>query len=111
MQLVILLESFLFNVMLLYDFYGNLEDGEIDFIVGEIIYVVVKINDDWLRGEFCEQFGVFLCNFVDISIDVIKKLFYYEEKEIIFKGNEGEFLDLSLNLFCEVLYDYYSDVL
>lgn len=103
-------ESSPFNVMSLHDFHGNLEDGEIDFTAGEIIHVVAKINDDWLRGELREQSGAFPCNFVDISTDVIKKLPQYEEKETISKGNEGESSDPSSNLFCEALYDYHSDV-
>lgn len=100
-----------FDVMSLYDFRGNLLDGELDFVAGEIIHVVAKINDDWLRGELREQTGAFPCNFVDISTDVINNLPQYEEKEGVSKGDEVEYSDPSVSSYCKALYDYQSNVL
>lgn len=96
--------------MFLYDFYGNEEDGEFVFVVGEIIYVIEKINNDWLRGEYFRKIGIFLCGFVDISIEFIDKLFWCELSEIVFNSSEGELNGLEFGLYCKVLFDFISDV-
>ena len=96
--------------MSLYDFHGNQKDGELVFAAGEIIHVIAKINDDWLRGEYRERAGAFPCNFVDISTEIINKLPQYEENETVAKSDEGESSDLGLSLHCKALFDYNSDV-
>ena len=103
-------ESSPFDVMSLYDFHGNEQDGELVFTAGEIIHVIEKINDDWLRGEYRGRTGTFPCNFVDISTELINKLPQSEQSTTVPKTDEGESSDLGLVLNCKALFDYDSHV-
>ena len=110
LQPVVAPESSPFDVMSLYDFHGNEEDGELAFAAGETIHVIEKINDDWLRGEYLGKTGAFPCGFVDISAEVIDKLPQSEPTETVSKSSEGESNKLELNLHCKALFDFISDV-
>ena len=102
-------ESSPFDVMSLYDFHGNQQDGELVFAAGETIHVIEKINDDWLRGEYRERTGTFPCSFVDISTELINKLPQSERNVTVPKSDEGESSDLGLG-HCKALFDYNSGV-
>lgn len=103
-------ESSPFDVMSLYDFHGNQEDGELVFTAGEVIHVIEKINDDWLRGEYLGRTGAFPCRFVDISTELINELPQSEPSETVSESNKGESSELELDLHCKALFDFISDV-
>jgi len=103
-------ESSPFDVMSLYDFHGNKEDGELVFAAGETIHVIEKINEDWLRGEYLGRTGAFPCSFVDISAELVNKLPLSEPSETVSKGSEEESNKLKLDLHCKALFDFISDV-
>lgn len=99
-----------FDVVALYDFQGNKDDGELIFTFGETIYVTEKINDDWLRGESRGQTGVFPCNFVDISTDIINQLPVTVAKAAAAENDESAATDSERVLYCKGMFDYNSDV-
>ncbi|XP_068703165.1 SH3 domain-containing protein 19-like [Montipora foliosa] len=99
-----------FDVVALYDFQGNKHDGELVFTSGETIHVTEKINDDWLRGETCGQTGVFPCNFVDISTDIINQLPVTVAKAAAAENDESAATDSERILYCKGMFDYNSDV-
>lgn len=110
LQPVTVPESSPFDVMALYDFHGNQQDGELVFTAGEIIHVIEKINDDWLKGEYRGRSGAFPCSFVDISTELINKLPQSEQSATVPKSDEGESSDSGLGLHCKALFDYDSEV-
>lgn len=95
--------------MALHDFHGNERDGELVFNTGEMIHVVEKINDDWLRGEYHGRTGAFPCNFVDISTDVINKLPLSVERNVVANKTDQASSDSGRDLHCKALFDYHSD--
>ena len=99
-----------FDVVALYDFQGNKHDGELVFTSGETIHVTEKINDDWLRGETRGQTGVFPCNFVDISTDIINQLPVTVAKAAAAENGESAATDSERVLYCKGMFDYNSDV-
>jgi len=98
-----------FDVLALHDFHGNERDGELVFNSGEMIHVVEKINDDWLRGEYHGRTGAFPCNFVDISTDVINKLPLSAERNVVANKTDQASSDSGRDLHCKALFDYHSD--
>ncbi|KAL9972092.1 hypothetical protein ACROYT_G018333 [Oculina patagonica] len=99
-----------FDVMALYDFHGNQQDGELVFAAGENIHVIEKIDDDWLRGEYRGRTGAFPCSFVDISTELINKLPQSEQSATVPKSDDGESSDSGIVLHCKALFDYDSEV-
>ena len=95
--------------MALYDFHGNEHDGELIFNAGEMIHVIEKINDDWLKGEYRGQTGAFPCSFVDITTDVIKLPLSKRNVES-HKSDEVAATESRLIVQCKALFDYNSDV-
>ena len=69
-----------------------------------------KINDDWLRGETRRQTGVFPCNFVDISMDIINQLPVTVAKAAAAENGESAPTDSERVLYCKGMFDYNSDV-
>lgn len=103
-------ESTPFDVMSLYDFHGNEEDGELVFAAGETIHVIEKINDDWLIGEYLGKTGTFPCGFVDISTELVDKLPQSEPSKTVSKSSKRDSNELELDLHCKALFDFVSDV-
>lgn len=99
-----------FDVIALYDFQGNKNDGELVFTVGEMIHVTEKINEDWLKGEVYGQSGCFPCNFVDISADTINTLPLSKTKGSTADSDDRAPEDSKHVVFCKAIYDYSSDV-
>jgi len=99
-----------FDVMALYDFHGNDQDGELVFSAGDMVHVIEKINDDWLKGETGGHTGAFPCNFVDISIDVINKLPQTEINVSANKDSKETHSKPGHTLQCKALFDYNSGV-
>lgn len=44
--------------------------GDLSFKEGDIIYLIKKINEDWMEGRIGNQQGIFPINFIDIKIPV-----------------------------------------
>jgi len=99
-----------FDVIALYDFQGNKNDGELVFTAGEMIHVTEKINEDWLKGEVYGQSGSFPCNFVDISADTINTLPRSKSKGSTADSVDHAPEDAKHVVFCKAIYDYSSDV-
>lgn len=99
-----------FDVIALYDFHGNDQDGELAFSAGDMVHVIEKVNDDWLKGETGGQIGAFPCNFVDISIDVINKLPQTVRKVSANKNSKEMHSKPGHTLQCKALFDYNSGV-
>ncbi|CAK9800482.1 SH3 domain-containing protein 19 [Anthophora plagiata] len=51
----------------LYDF-PLTHPGDLPFKEGERIYLIKKINDDWMEGRVGSQHGIFPTNFIDIKV-------------------------------------------
>lgn len=99
-----------FDVMALYDFHGNDQDGELVFSAGDMVHVIEKINDDWIKGETGGHTGAFPCNFVDISIDIINKLPQTEINVSANKSRKETHSKPGHTLQCKALFDYNSGV-
>ena len=99
-----------FDVIALYDFQGNKNDGELVFTAGEMIHVTEKINEDWLKGEVYGQSGCFPFNFVDISADTFNKLPLSKTKGSTADSDDRAPEDSKHVVFCKAIYDYSSDV-
>nr|XP_033325275.1 uncharacterized protein B0303.7-like [Megalopta genalis] len=53
----------------LYDFPEVLED-DLSFKEGDIIYLIRKVNDDWMEGRIGSRQGIFPINFIDIKVQL-----------------------------------------
>ncbi|XP_043263549.1 uncharacterized protein B0303.7-like isoform X1 [Colletes gigas] len=51
----------------LYDFSVTHSD-DLPFKEGDIIYLIKKVNDDWMEGRIGNQQGIFPINFIDIKV-------------------------------------------
>lgn len=53
----------------LYDFPEERED-DLSFKEGDIIYLIKRINDDWMEGRIGSRQGIFPTNFIDIKVQL-----------------------------------------
>ncbi|XP_067875674.1 neutrophil cytosol factor 4 isoform X1 [Heterodontus francisci] len=53
----------------LYDFTGA-DDLDLTFKAGDIIYLLKRVNDEWLEGSLCNNIGIFPKSFVRIIKDL-----------------------------------------
>ena len=96
------------KVTALYDFHGNHKEGELNFSVGDIIDVIAKISDEWLKGTFEGQIGIFPSNFVDCSnlkISCNENGFSNDVKE---PNKEKRTNDTLSGPRCKAIFDYHS---
>ena len=52
-----------------FDYEGG-EDGDLAFSAGDVIRLVEKVGDEWLRGEVKGRRGIFPLAFVEIVEDL-----------------------------------------
>ena len=101
------------KVTALYDFQGGDSDGELSFKEGDIIDVMARVSDEWLKGSYRGQTGIFPSNFVDCTKLQIS---FTESAENVKSNNKTQELgtqertaDISSGPRCRALHDYRSE--
>ena len=54
----------------LYEFAGDEEAGELSFVPGNIIVMLEKVNDEWMKGRKGAKEGIFPLNFVKVTVEI-----------------------------------------
>lgn len=79
--------------------YNGEDSSDLAFVEGDIIQILERIGEEWMKGELNQRTGIFPVSFVEI----IEDLPVFEEKFVASSLKSGEFSS-------EIIFIYIADI-